>query len=362
MAEEKKISTEEAENNTEDKKKDKLDALLFDEEDEDYDETSDEEEFDAFMEEYRVLIGKKFNPSAEESTEESVEEEKPEEVLITLPKKPARKSDRAEKKKVRDDSEWDEGITLAPESYEDEDEAEADMHEELPVDEESDFDLGEESDEDGFQISINFGADEEKAPEDEPDEEENVSKYDPEKPRAIDWAFDIAEMFVFVLLAVMILTSFFFRHSIVEGRSMMNTLEDGDHLIISDFLYYPERGDIVVFEDYSTVHKKAVVKRVIALPGDTVEIRFNEVGDVVAYVNGELLEESYAYNSKDVSIDTSSFNKVITVPEGEIFVMGDNRYHSSDSRSADVGTVRIDCILGKVVLRFMPFNKFGTVD
>ncbi len=367
MADKKKISTEETENNIKDsEKKDKLDALLLGDDEDDYDETSDEVEFDAFMAEYRDLVSKRIGIAAAEP--EETEEDNPEEVLITLPKKNGdRKPKRRGKKDESKNSDWDDKITLDPEEYDEIDEV--DMHLELPdeqssiIGEETDeFDLGEESDDDSFQLSINFSGDDTDKGEEECDTEDSVSTYDPEKPRAIDWVFDIAEMFVFVLLAVMILTTFFFRHSIVEGRSMMNTLEDGDHLIISDFLYSPERGDIVVFEDYSTSLRKAVVKRVIGLPGDTVMVSFNELGDVVVYLNGELLEEEYAFNAKDANIDIGNFDKEIIVPEGEIFVMGDNRYHSTDSRSNGVGTVKIDAILGKVILRFLPFNKFGTVE
>lgn len=367
MAEDKKISTEETEKNIKDEeKKDSLDALLLDDDDEDYGETSDEAEFDAFMAEYRDLIGKKLNEAAT-AEPETVEEENPEEVLISLPKKQSKKKkERPEKKVSCGESDWNEEITLVPEEYEDPGEDERDMLDELPEEEAApDFDLGEETDdgEDRFQISINFDGERRSEPTEESDDGEvTVRRYDPERPRAIDWVFDIAEMFVFVLLAVMILTSFVFRHSIVEGHSMMNTLEDGDHLIISDLFYTPERGDIIVFEDYSTSLKKAVVKRVIGLPGDTVEVRLNELGEVIVYVNGELLAEEYAVNAKDCDIDTSNFNRPITVGDGEVFVMGDNRYHSTDSRSSGVGPVKTDAILGKVIIRFFPFDKFGTVE
>ena len=140
---------------------------------------------------------------------------------------------------------------------------------------------------------------------------------------------------------------------------MLNTLQDGDHLIITDVFYTPERGDIVVFEDYSTQLKKAVVKRVIGLPGDTVEVKLNAQKEYEVYINGEFLEEEYAYTNVD---NTAPGTGVWTVGEGEIFVLGDNRYNSTDSRSSLVGLVEIDSILGKVVVRFYPFDKFGTVD
>ena len=193
-------------------------------------------------------------------------------------------------------------------------------------------------------------------PEDEPvfdaPKEPQPEGYDPKKPRRIDGRFDILELFVFTLLAVMIITSFLFRHSIVEGASMENTLHSGEHLIISDLFYTPKQGDIIVCEDYTTSISKPIVKRVIAVAGDTVEIK--EDGSV--YVNGKLLEENY------VNIDNPYYRYkelTVKVPEGELFVMGDHRNESTDSR--EIGTVSEDSVLGKVLIRFYPFDKFGTV-
>ncbi len=182
----------------------------------------------------------------------------------------------------------------------------------------------------------------------EPEEE----KYNPEKPRRIDGRFDILELFVFTLLAVMIITSFFFRHSIVEGESMENTLHGGEHLIISDLFYTPKHGDIIVCEDYTTAIPKPIVKRVIAIAGDTVEIKRN--GNI--YINGVLLVEDYV----NIDIPNYEYDELtVKLSEGELFVMGDHRNESTDSR--EIGTVSEDSVLGKVLLRFYPFDKFGTV-
>jgi len=184
---------------------------------------------------------------------------------------------------------------------------------------------------------------------DDPDRE----RYNPEKPRKVDERFDFVELFIFTLLAVVLLTTFIFRHSVVEGSSMQNTLQEGEHLIITNLFYTPKRGDIVVCQDRTTGHDNPIVKRIIAIEGDTVEILPN--GKV--FVNDEELEEKYVFTD---GIDIFPGLEKITVEEDTVFVMGDHRNKSSDSRA--FGTVREDAILGKVILRFYPFDKFGTVN
>lgn len=189
----------------------------------------------------------------------------------------------------------------------------------------------------------------------EPEEEPEQEEYNPEKPRKIDSRFDFVELFVFTLALVMIISSFFFRHSVVTGASMESTLFEGEHIIISNLFYTPKRGDIIVCTDYTTAIKKPIVKRIIALGGDTVKI--TPEGEV--RVNGVLLEEDY------VTIDIPNYKYrpiEIKVPEGELFVMGDHRNESSDSRDPYVGTISEDSVLGRVLLRFYPFDRFGKPD
>ena len=191
------------------------------------------------------------------------------------------------------------------------------------------------------------------------------------KSRRVDGLFDFIELFVFTLAAVLLITTFLFRHSVVEGDSMLGTLHDGEALIISDLFYEPERGDIVVVEDFSTVLKKPIIKRVIAIGGDTVRITKTAV-----YVNGEELIEPYVFtdgltyyydvypslpllNNDTLVVEPGEYYE-LTVPEGELFVMGDHRNLSTDSR--DIGTVDEDAVLGRALLRFYPFDKFGKVD
>ncbi len=180
-----------------------------------------------------------------------------------------------------------------------------------------------------------------------------IGNNEAEEPvRMIDRVFDFVELFIFSLVAVLVATTFLFRHSIVEGSSMEQTLFENEHLIISNLFYEPERGDIIVCEDYTTSLHKPIVKRVIGLPGDRVEVY--PTGEV--FINGEEITEPYVY----VDFYTPQLYVDVIVPEGEIFVMGDHRNLSTDSR--ELGTVDIDSILGKVLIRFYPFDKFGTVN
>ncbi len=362
------LPTEETENNIEEQPKSTLDALLFDDEGDSVpDAEEDETDYESFMAEYRTLInqtlsaakesteGTKAEGSSTESGNEASEATvKPEQKKKAAKKKPAKDKPMAAKA----ESEWDDDITLAPEEYHDADE-EKNEAAAMPEEDEPDFDLGEsESDDEGrFQLSIDFDG---RRPEMPRQEETQERGYDPDKPRAMDWVYDIAEIFVMVLAAVLLLTSFVFKHSVVEGGSMNNTLSDGDHLIISNLFYTPERGDVVVFEDYSTILKKAVVKRIVGLPGETVQVKVDAEGNVRVYINGELLEEDYAFNAKDTNI--AQYYEPVTLGDDEVFVMGDNRYHSTDSRNSGVGPIKIDTILGKVLFRFFPFDDFGGIE
>lgn len=186
-------------------------------------------------------------------------------------------------------------------------------------------------------------------------EDPDKAKYDPKKPRKVDARFDFVELFVFTLLAVILLTTFVFRHAVVDGPSMQNTLQHGEHLIISDLFYTPEKGDVIVFQDRATAHMDPIVKRVIATEGDTVKI----VNSVV-YVNGERLNE-LDYVLIDGEVEYSDFPEV-TVPEDMLFVLGDHRNNSADSRTFVTTFVREDAVLGRVILRFYPFDRFGKIE
>ena len=183
--------------------------------------------------------------------------------------------------------------------------------------------------------------------------------------------FDFLEMLAVAACAIILLFSFVFRLSSVEGASMVGTLDDGDKLIVSGLFYEPKQGDIVVFQDLENEHhKSAIVKRVIAVGGQTVKIRYNPSGNVntiTVTVDGVELKESYRYyNEKYFNAQVHVGEMTYTVPEGSLFVMGDNTYISDDSRGS-FGYVDEDKVIGRVVFRLCGedisslFVKFGTV-
>lgn len=160
---------------------------------------------------------------------------------------------------------------------------------------------------------------------------------------------------VFALTLVLILLLFVVRSVNVDGASMEPTLQNGDQLLARSLLYTPQRGDIVVIDGY-THFGAPLVKRVVGIGGDKIFINF-DTGEV--FVNDILLEEPY------ISAPTTrGFDVVfpVTVPEGQVFLLGDNRPNSKDSRHSDIGFIDERDILGKVIFRIMPFSGFGGVQ
>lgn len=160
-----------------------------------------------------------------------------------------------------------------------------------------------------------------------------------------------------ISIAIAVVLALFIRHFVVElylvdGPSMRPTLQNQERLVVNKFIYNlhdPERGDILVFQ-YPKDPSRDFIKRVIAIPGDTIEIKDGHI-----YVNGELKNEPYILST------TRGDYPLATVPEGHIFVMGDNRNNSEDSRFADVGMVPFDLIKGKAILIFWPLDKLRTL-
>ena len=180
------------------------------------------------------------------------------------------------------------------------------------------------------------------------------------------FVFDWLEILVHAIIAVVICFTFLFRIAIIDGNSMMNTLQNGERVIITNFFYTPEVGDIVVVSRNreNSVHtmtddNKPIIKRVIATEGQTVDIDFDEG---VVYVDGIALDEPYTRTPTNLKYDIEF---PVTVDEGCVFVLGDNRNDSLDSRSSRIGEYgMIDTryILGHAVFRVLPFEKMGKID
>ncbi len=158
------------------------------------------------------------------------------------------------------------------------------------------------------------------------------------------------------LIFVTILFVFVIRLVGVVGDSMYPTLQNGDKLVLlSGFLYEPQIGDVVVVKAVD-FDEEPIVKRVIAMEGQTVDIDF-DTGDV--WVDGVLLDEPYI---NDLTTRYEGVDFPITVPENCIFVMGDNRLHSTDSRNPSIGCIDKRYVLGKAVQIIMPFSRFGGIS
>ena len=163
------------------------------------------------------------------------------------------------------------------------------------------------------------------------------------------------ESLIFSVLVVIALFSFVFRVTLVYGSSMVPTLAEQDRLIVWGAGYTPQRGDVVILDGYIE-YGKPLVKRIIAVAGDTVDIDFS-TGAVS--VNGEVLDEPYIAEPTREQGDVAF---PLTVPEGKVFVMGDNRNASTDSRFSAVGCIDERDVLGKAVFRILPFNKIGVIS
>lgn len=182
-----------------------------------------------------------------------------------------------------------------------------------------------------------------------------TEKEEPPKKNALYEFFTTFEMLACAAAIILLFFSFIARITVVDGGSMETTLLHGDKLIVSDLFYTPSRGDIVIVQSPSVNGGEAIVKRVIAVAGDTVAIKKDGI-----YVNGTLLSEMDG--SLGYKIDRYSYQPMAerVIGEGKIFLLGDHRSVSYDSRA--FGQVDEKAVIGKVLLRISPLSAFGTVD
>ena len=193
----------------------------------------------------------------------------------------------------------------------------------------------------------------------EPEEETNEEQA-PRRPGAD--LYDWLQMFLGCVVAAVVLFNCVARLTRVDGDSMNNTLQDGEIMLIWSLGYTPKQGDIVVLNKTPVLltgwtEPRAIVKRVIATGGQTVDIDYMAG---LVYGDGQPLDEPYLPEEMYLPGPTMQQTHW-EVPEGSIFVMGDNRNHSTDSRDIQLGPIDTDYILGRAVLALWPSERFGAV-
>lgn len=171
---------------------------------------------------------------------------------------------------------------------------------------------------------------------------------------AVAGLFDWIRCILFAVAIVIICLTFLFRLVDVDGSSMYDTLQHGDKVIVTNFMYEPKDGDIVVIS-HGAEYSNPIIKRVIATAGETIKLDYENDRIIV---NGIIIDEPY--------LDGSAFGGNIgdnevpeVIPEGKVFVMGDNRKVSMDSRSTQIGLIDIENVIGKAQFVAFPFNDFG---
>lgn len=172
--------------------------------------------------------------------------------------------------------------------------------------------------------------------------------------------FEWLQMVLICVVGAVIAFNCVVRLSVVNGHSMDPTLEHGELMLVWSAGYDPEQGDVVVLNKTTAdfLGEAAIVKRVIATEGQSVDIDY--VNNRV-YVDGEALEEDYTLEAMYLPGNPHMQQTHFEVPEGEIFVMGDNRNGSTDSRDDRLGTIHEDYVLGRAVCAIWPIGKIGLI-
>lgn len=161
---------------------------------------------------------------------------------------------------------------------------------------------------------------------------------------------------VICVVLIVTLLVFFLRPVTVVGNAMEDTLKENDTIILTNFLYEPQQGDVVVINAGSTGENTAIIARVIAVGGQSISI---EEDKNRVLVDGKIIDEPYVKGDTDFGIE---WDVPATIPDGYVFVLGDNREASLDSRYKQVGLVHESDIIGKVQFLVYPFDRISVVE
>ena len=184
---------------------------------------------------------------------------------------------------------------------------------------------------------------------------------EPKKEDTAGWAGDLftwLQALTFALVIIMIVFTFFARIIGVDGHSMEPTLQDRDMLLLQCAGYEPRQGDVVVLHKSFSTTGEPIVKRVIAVGGQSVHIDYDSS---TVYVDGEPVDDSYLGEPMVQPGSSTMQGTDWDIPEGSVFVMGDNRNNSSDSREESLGPVENQYVLGRALVVLFPFSHFGSI-
>ena len=171
--------------------------------------------------------------------------------------------------------------------------------------------------------------------------------------------YDWLQALAVALVCIILIFVFVGRFIYVDGDSMNPTLWDKDMMVVQTLGYTPAQGDVVVLTKYFANVRGPIVKRVIAVGGQTVDIDY-DAGTVT--VDGVKLSEPYIKEPMQQPFDSRMGNEHVVVPEGSVFVMGDNRNNSSDSRFLELGTVDERYVIGRAFFVALPFGHLGMIE
>lgn len=188
-------------------------------------------------------------------------------------------------------------------------------------------------------------------------EKEKIAEEECKKTKKFGWLKELLVYLVIIILCVIFVPKYVIQRTQVDGHSMETTLHDEENLIVEKVTYHfknPDRFDIITFYPKGRNADEYYIKRVIGLPGETIQIKGNTI-----YINGKVLKEHYGL---EPMVSGGIAEKPIKLGKDEFFVLGDNRNDSIDSRDGEsVGVVKRKNIDGHAILRIYPFSRFGKI-